>query len=78
MKRALASAIGLPNSSTSALRMLVLLIPAEVRRSFIKTMTLFMKILKGRVLSETKIALVATNPKNVVFCPFYSNGPFLS
>lgn len=34
-KRALASAIGLPMRSTSALWMLVLLMPAEVRRSFI-------------------------------------------
>jgi hypothetical protein len=33
-KRAFASAIGLPRRSTSALRMLVLLMPAEVRRSF--------------------------------------------
>src|SRR4249920_935357 len=35
MKRALDSAIGLPKRSTNALRMLVLLMPAEVRRSFI-------------------------------------------
>src|SRR5882672_10686950 len=34
-KRALASAIGLPRRSTNALRMLVLLMPADVRRSFI-------------------------------------------
>jgi hypothetical protein len=34
-KRALAASIGLPRRSTSALWMLVLLIPAEVRRSFI-------------------------------------------
>jgi hypothetical protein len=33
-KSALASAIGLPRSSTRAFRMLVLLMPAEVRRSF--------------------------------------------
>ena len=35
MQRALDSVIGLPSSSTSASWMLVLLIPAEVRRSFI-------------------------------------------
>jgi hypothetical protein len=35
MKRALASVTGLPMRSTSAFWMLVLLIPAEVRRSFI-------------------------------------------
>jgi hypothetical protein len=34
-KRARDSAIGLPRRSTSAFRMLVLLMPAEVRRSFI-------------------------------------------
>jgi hypothetical protein len=34
-KRALASAMGLPRRSTNALRMLVLLMPAEVRRSLI-------------------------------------------
>src|SRR5215471_15050910 len=33
MQRALESVIGLPSSSTSVLRMLVLLMPAEVRRS---------------------------------------------
>src|ERR1700691_4750259 len=35
MKRALDSETGLPSSSTSGLGMLVLLMPAEVRRSFI-------------------------------------------
>src|SRR5262245_21674428 len=35
MQRALDSAIGLPRRSTSALWMLVFLMPAEVRRSFI-------------------------------------------
>lgn len=34
MQRALDSAIGLPNRSTSALWMLVFLMPADVRRSF--------------------------------------------
>src|SRR5437868_6848462 len=34
MARALDSAIGLPSISTSALRMLVVLMPAEVSRSF--------------------------------------------
>src|ERR1700761_2386392 len=34
MQRAVDSAMGLPNKSTNALWMLVLLIPAEVRRSF--------------------------------------------
>src|SRR5215218_7549226 len=34
MKRAVDSAIGLPRSSTSASRMLVFLMPPEVRRSF--------------------------------------------
>jgi hypothetical protein len=33
-KRALASEIGLPRRSTNALRIFVLLMPAEVRRSF--------------------------------------------
>jgi len=34
IKSALASAIGLPSMLTNALRMLVLLMPADVRRSF--------------------------------------------
>ena len=34
MQRALDSAIGLPSRSTSALWMLVFLMPAEVRRNF--------------------------------------------
>jgi hypothetical protein len=40
-KRALAPAIGLPRRSTNALQMLVLPMPAEVRRSFINGVFIF-------------------------------------